>query len=57
VLLIDCDHTSARVNQTFEMCSPFERDGGIVAFHDIVTAFRGYRVRRGAVLEVSQDEA
>jgi hypothetical protein len=35
-MLIDGDHTYAGVKQDFEMYSPFVREGGIVAFHDLV---------------------
>jgi predicted O-methyltransferase YrrM len=36
VLFIDGDHTYAGVKQDHEMYSPLVREGGIVAFHDIV---------------------
>jgi predicted O-methyltransferase YrrM len=38
VLFIDGDHTYEGVKQDFEMYSTLVRDGGIVAFHDIVPA-------------------
>ena len=36
VLVIDGDHTYAGVKSDYEMYCPLVRDGGIVAFHDIV---------------------
>ncbi len=36
VLVIDGDHTYAGVKSDYEMYRPLVRDGGIVAFHDIV---------------------
>lgn len=36
VLFIDADHSFFGVNQDFQMYSPLVRNGGIVAFHDIV---------------------
>lgn len=36
VLFIDGDHTKAGVEADFEMYSPLVRNGGFVAFHDIV---------------------
>ena len=35
-LFIDGDHTYEGVKLDFELYSPFVRDGGIIAFHDIV---------------------
>lgn len=35
-LFIDGDHTYEGVKRDFEMYSPLVRDGGIIAFHDIV---------------------
>ena len=35
-VFIDGDHTYEGVKQDFEMYSPLVKDGGIVAFHDIV---------------------
>ena len=35
-LFIDGDHTYEGVKKDFEMYSPLVRDGGVVAFHDIV---------------------
>lgn len=35
-LLIDGDHTYEGVKQDFNTYSPFVRDGGLIAFHDIV---------------------
>jgi len=36
VLFIDGDHTYAGVKQDYETYSPLVRDGGVIAFHDIV---------------------
>ncbi len=36
VLLIDGDHTYQGVSKDFQMYSPLVKEGGIVAFHDIV---------------------
>ena len=36
VLFIDGDHTYAGIRSDYEMYGPLVRDGGIVAFHDIV---------------------
>ena len=36
VLFIDGDHTYAGVRSDYEMYGPLVRDGGVVAFHDIV---------------------
>jgi predicted O-methyltransferase YrrM len=35
-LFIDGDHTYEGVRRDFEMYSPLVREGGIIAFHDIV---------------------
>jgi cephalosporin hydroxylase len=35
-LFIDGDHTYNGVKQDFEMYSPLVKEGGIIAFHDIV---------------------
>jgi len=35
-LFIDGDHTYEGVKRDFEMYSPLVRNGGIIAFHDIV---------------------
>ena len=35
-LFIDADHTYEGVKRDFEMYSPLVREGGIIAFHDIV---------------------
>ncbi len=37
LLFIDGDHTYQGVKKDFQMYSPLVREGGIVAFHDIVT--------------------
>ncbi len=39
-LFIDGDHTVEGVERDFEMYGPTVRDGGLVAFHDIVPDFR-----------------
>lgn len=36
LLFIDGDHTLAGVSKDFEMYAPLVRDGGLVAFHDIL---------------------
>lgn len=43
-LLIDGDHSYAAVKSDFEMYAPLVRQGGIIAFHDIVP---DYRLRYG----------
>jgi predicted O-methyltransferase YrrM len=39
-LFIDGDHSRPGVEQDFEMYSPLVRNGGLIAFHDIVPDFR-----------------
>ncbi len=39
-LFIDGDHTYQGVRQDFEMYSPLVRNGGVIAFHDIVPDFK-----------------
>jgi cephalosporin hydroxylase len=41
-LFIDGDHTYEGVKKDFEMYSPLVREGGIVAFHDIVPGLHEY---------------
>ena len=36
-LFIDADHTYNGVKKDFEMYSPLVKDGGLIAFHDIVS--------------------
>ena len=47
-LFIDGDHTYEGVKRDFEMYSPLVREGGIIAFHDIVPhpPQTGYEVSR-----------
>jgi predicted O-methyltransferase YrrM len=64
VLFVDGDHTLEGVEADFRMYSPLVRNGGIVAFHDIVPgsseAVGGVpafwdRVRDGRSLEFADD--
>jgi predicted O-methyltransferase YrrM len=45
-IFIDGNHSYEGVKSDFEMYSPFLRQGGIVAFHDIVSLRRDYGVTR-----------
>jgi predicted O-methyltransferase YrrM len=52
VLFIDGDHTYAGVKHDFEMYGPLVREGGVIAFHDIVPATAaGPRARNGFDLQ------
>jgi predicted O-methyltransferase YrrM len=46
LLFIDGDHSYEGVKADFEMYSPFVRQGGMVAFHDIAHAREDYGVKR-----------
>ncbi|CAD6491115.1 MAG: Methyltransferase domain protein [Candidatus Argoarchaeum ethanivorans] len=39
-LFIDGDHTYEGVKKDFQMCSPLVKNGGIIAFHDIVPGLK-----------------